>query len=274
MKLSVSAWSIEKKLFSGEMNIFDFIGFCHQNEVKYVELLNCFWKDEADIEKANKLLKELNMVVSSYSIGNDFVQNNLEHRKQQIEDVKKGIDIACRLNTKLLRVFSGNSKEGIPFSTAREWIVDSFIEVSQYAEKKGITMVLENHGLFAGKSSQVKELIDEVGSKSLKANTDTGNFLIVNEDPFEAVKELKDYIAFVHFKDFKEVSVNEKGYNSIDGRRYQGTILGSGEVPMKEIVDFLYNSGYDGYLSIEYEGIGDPLFETIESIKFTKSIIK
>lgn len=274
MKLSVSAWCVEKKLFGGEMTIFDFIEFCHKNDVKYVELLDCFWKDGADVYKTNILLKDLGMEVSSYSIGNDFVHESAEERRKQLDDVKKGIDIAVKLNTKLLRVFSGNAKEGISFDTARVWIVDSFKEAVQYAEEKNITMVLENHGLFAGKSSQVRELIDQVGSEFLKANTDTGNFMLVGEDSFEAVKNLNGYIGFVHFKDFKEVAENEHGYKSIDGRKYQGTIIGQGEVPMKEIVDFLYNNSYDGYLSLEYEGIGDPLYETGESIKYTKSIIK
>ncbi|MEG6613375.1 sugar phosphate isomerase/epimerase family protein [Pseudoclostridium thermosuccinogenes] len=274
MKLSVSAWCLEKLLFGNKMDIPDFIRLCNQNGVEYVELLDCFLKKDEDIQKAKELLGELGMKVSAYSIGNDFVQPDEEARRKEIEAVKKGVDVACSLNTKLLRVFSGSPKEGIAFEDASGWIIDSLKECARYAEEKGITMVLENHGLFAGKGSQVKEIIVKVGSENLKANTDLGNFLLVNEDPFMAVRELKDYVGFVHFKDFKEVGENEPGYKGIDGRKYQGTIIGQGQVPMKEVVDFLHENGYDGFLSIEYEGIGDPVTETIESIKYTKSIIK
>ena len=49
-----------------------------------------------------------------------------------------------------------------------------------------------------------KEIIETIGSHALKANTDTGNFLLVGEKPFDAVKNLVNNIGFVHFKDFKK----------------------------------------------------------------------
>ena len=274
MKLSASAWSIEEKLFNKDMSIFDFIKLCNKNGLKYVELLDCFWNDAGDIDQVLSLLKQLNMEVAAYSIGNDFVQESLVGRQDQIVEIKKGIDTACKLKTGLLRVFSGEPKDGISFDTAKVWIIDGLRQAAAYAEEMGITMVLENHGLFAGKSCQVKDLINQVGSANLRANTDVGNFMLVNENPLEAVKALKDYIGFVHFKDFKEVTQNDKGYTAIDGRKYQGTIFGRGEVPMEEIVNFLYKNGYDGFLSVEYEGIGDQVSGMLESIEFTKSIIK
>lgn len=273
MKLSVSIWSIHSKVYSNEMNNLDFIRLCHKNGIRYVELLDVFLKTEDEIEKAIKLLEELKMEVSSYSIGNDFVQSNEEDRKLQLEKVFRGIDTASRFNAKYMRVFSGDGKEGIPFETARQWIVDNFKKAAKYAEAKGVTMVVENHGLFVGKSSQVKGLIEEVGSKYLRANADVGNFMLANENPLEAVKALKDYIAFVHFKDFKEVSPEEAGYRALDGRKYVGTILGQGEVPMEEIVKFLRESGYEGFLSIEFEGPGAQIEGTLESIKYSNEII-
>lgn len=274
MKICISAWSVQQKLFSGDMVLYDFIRLCHKNGVKYVELLDCFWNDRNKIEDIKELLNELNMEVGAYSIGNDFVQNDINLRNEQINSVKSGIDTACKLNTNLLRIFSGNTKDGVSFDTARGWIINSLKEASGYAEEMGITMVLENHGLFAGRSSQVKELIEEVGSNYLKANTDIGNFMLVNENPLEAVKALKEYVGFVHFKDFKTASFDEEGYAAVNGTKYQGTVLGKGEVPMKEIVEFLHNIGYKGFLSIEYEGTGDQIKETLESLQYTKLIIQ
>lgn len=274
MKLSVSAWCVQEKLFKGTMSLSDFITLCHENGVKYVELLDCFWKGDGSIDECIDLLKKYDMEVSAYSIGNDFVQEDAAERKAQIDMVKHGVDIACRLNAKFLRIFSGSQKKGITFETAREWIVDGLKQCAAAAEEKGVTMVLENHGLFAGKGSQVKGLIEEVGSGYLKANTDIGNFLLVNDNPLEAVKTLNNKVGFVHFKDFKEVSEAEPGYEGIDGRRFQGTVLGDGIVEMKEVVDYLYSIGYDGYLSIEFEGVGDPVTGTLASIEYTKSIIR
>jgi sugar phosphate isomerase/epimerase len=274
MKTSVSIWSVHAKVRDKEMDNESFIRFCNENGVKYVELLDVFLNNEEEIQIVQNTLKELDMEVSSYSIGNDFVQRTEEEREAQLDSVLRGIDMAVRLNAKFMRVFSGNGKEGIPFDTAKQWIIDGFKKAADYAKEKGIIMVIENHGLFVGKSAQVKELIELVGSEYLRANTDVGNFLLANEYPLDSVRNLKDYVAFVHFKDFKEVSKEEQGYGALDGRKYMGTVLGQGEVPMKEIVDFLHENGYSGFLSIEYEGPGDQIQGTIQSIKYTNSIIK
>lgn len=273
MKLSVSAWSLEKKLFNNEITLFDFIEFCKENNVEHVELLDCFWKEESDIVKVNDLLRKYGMKVSAYSIGNDFVQSDVLERKKQIDSVKKGVDIACKLNTDKLRIFSGDVKVGITYDYAKEWIVECLKECVTYAEKKGITLVLENHGMLAGKSNQIKNIIEEVDSKYLMSNADVGNFLLVNENPYDAIKALNGYIGFIHLKDLKAVDKNETGYNSLNGLKYQGTVLGKGDVPMKEIVNYLSDNGYNGFLSIEYEGNGDPIKDTAESIKFAKSLL-
>ena len=43
----------------------------------------------------------------------------------------------------------------------------------------------------------------------------------------------------------------KNGYRSLSGKMYEGTVLGKGEVPLKEIVEFLHANSYDGFLSIE-----------------------
>ena len=274
MKFGVSAWSVQKLLFTKKISLHEFLDFAQDKEVDGVELLDCFWTEEETAMEIKKYLNKIKMPVCCYSIGNYFVQEKPEDRIKQVEYVKQGIDTAVMLETSNLRIFSGSSKEGITYEQGKAWIIDSMKECASYAEEKGITMVLENHGLFAGKSTQVKEIIETIGSHALKANTDTGNFLLVGEKPFDAVKNLVNNIGFVHFKDFKKVDEGKDIYTSLDGLKYQGTIIGEGEVPLKDIVDFLYDNGYEGYLSIEYEGIGDPLEETAQSIEFVKGLMR
>jgi sugar phosphate isomerase/epimerase len=273
MKLSVSAWCLQEKLFGNEITIFDFIRFCHENGVKYVELLDCFLDGEEDIVKINKLLKELDMEVSAYSIGNDFVLADAGERQEQVEYVKEGIDTALKLGTGILRVFSGDKKEGMSFEKAENWIVECFKELAPHAENKGVTMVLENHGLLAGKSEQVKRIIDRVGSKALRSNSDVGNFILVNENSLDAVKFLMDKLGFIHLKDFKKAN-DENGYAAIDGAVFQGIVLGKGDVPIADIIKYLKAYGYGGFLSIEYEGPGDPAEGTTQCIEYTKHAIE
>lgn len=273
MKLSVSMWSLWPKISKQEADLKDFLRFCWEQKVQYVELLDIFISDQETLQEAKTLLDKYSLTVSSFSIGNDFVQEKEEDRKKEVETIKEKLKVATQLGAAHMRVFSGNMQEGITFETAKQWIIDGFKEVVPYAQEQGITLVLENHGLLAGKSTQVKEIINAVGSPYFRANPDTGNFLLADEDPLQAVTSLKDLISFVHFKDLKEVPEGQGEYTALSGKKYEGTILGEGQVPMENILSFLASSGYKGYVSIEYEGTTEPFEGTAKSIAFTKNLI-
>jgi sugar phosphate isomerase/epimerase len=271
MRLSVSAWCLQEMLFRGEITIYDFINLCHRNGIQSIELLDCFVREE-DIEEVKRLLNKLDIRVSSYSVSNDFALADSPERKEQLQYIIKCMDTALVLGTGIMRVFSGSLKEGVSLETAEDWIVECYREIVPFAEEKGITMVLENHGTLAGKSEQVKRILDRVGSSSLKSNADIGNFLLENENSLEAVKNLGNRIGFVHLKDLMKVEKAED-YPTIDGSIYQGVVLGKGEVPISDIINYLKENHYSGYLSIEYEGPGDPARGTVECIKYMRKLL-
>ena len=243
--------------------------------VKAVELLDCFFKSEEEVDDIIWMLKRKNMVVSAYSISNDFVVEEEKNLEEPIACVKAGIDRAVRLGTSNLRVFSGNPKEGISFEKGMERIIKGLRSCVSYAEGKGITMVLENHGLFAGTASKVRNIIESIGSSNLRVNADTGNFLLVLENPVESIEQLKDRISFVHFKDFRSLEEPNglESYTAIDGTLFQGTPAGKGDIDLKKIIKILCGAGYDGYLSLEYEGVGDPYEETKQSIDYLRKML-
>ncbi len=98
-----------------------------------------------------------------YSIGNDFFQPDPEERALQVKAMLEAVDVANALEVGLMRVFSGNAKEGYSLEDGLEWIVDGLIKSAQYASRHGVVLALENHGLMAGRSDQVRGIIDAVG---------------------------------------------------------------------------------------------------------------
>ena len=163
--------------------------------------------------------------------------------------------------------------EGYDFEKAFDLIVKSFKECVKVAQEVDVYYCLENHGQLAGKSKQIEAVINAVGSKHLKSTTDTGNFLLVGENPLHAVQYLKDYIGLVHFKDFKKVEKENAQYHGLNGIFTKGVVLGEGDVPLQEIVDFLDKQNYTGCISIEYEG-PITLANIEQSIKNTLSFLK
>lgn len=262
MKLSVSMWSVVAKVRAGQMNMAQFVDFAAGQHIEGVELLDYFWNDrKTELPKIKKQIADAGMVIAVYSIGNDFFQPDADARARQLDDLKRGVDIAGELGVNLMRVFSGSYREGYTLEDGMDWIIEGLTAGAEYARQHGVTLALENHGKMAGRSDQVKGIIETVGSPALRANLDTGNFLLVGQNPVDAARELADLIALVHLKDFGLAAPGETGhvYEGLDGKKYTGTVVNEGMVDLAEIVRILDHAGYTGWLSLEYEGNADPL---------------
>jgi sugar phosphate isomerase/epimerase len=264
------------ELYRNRPGVAAFLRQAKEWQLEGVELLDFFWQDkDRELKEAIALKEELGIEVYSYSISNNFVEPDPVKRTEQLEKIADAVETAGRLGAKVIRVFCGDSKEGISFEQASSWIAEGLTAGTALAESAGLTLALENHGLFAGRAEQVSRIIAQVGSDALRATLDTGNFLLVDEDPVESVRRLAAQAALVHFKDFKAVGpeATERVYLSKAGKRYQGTVIGQGDVDLPAIVSLLKDSGYQGFLSIEFEGAGPALASVEESIKYVKRII-
>lgn len=265
MKLSISMWSVVSAVRQGRIDLPGFIEFAAQqqeNGARGVELLDYFWKDrDAEMAKVMRQIADAGLELAVYSIGNDFFQPERGAWEKQLADVKTGIEVADRLGVRTLRVFSGNAKPGYAFEDGLAWIVEGLAASADHAAKYHVTMALENHGLMAGRSDQVHQVIDAVGSTYLRANIDTGNFLLVNQNPTDAARDLASLAALVHLKDFRRARPDEAEhiYKALDGKPFTGAVVGQGEVDLPAIVKILGEAGYKGWLSLEYEGGDDPL---------------
>jgi len=262
MKLGVSMWSVVETVKTGQMNVQTFIEFAAQQGVEGVELLDYFWKDEkAEIPQVKQQMADAGLKLAVYSISNDFFQPDAGARARVLTELKHGVDVANQLGVNLMRVFSGNHQEGHTLEVGLAWIIEGLSAGAAYAQQHGVTLALENHGLLAGRSDQVRAIIQQVGSLALRANLDTGNFLLVGQNPVDAARELGPLVALTHLKDFRRVGPTDTGhvFRGLDGTGFTGAVLGEGLVDLRKILDVLRSAGYDGWLSLEYEGSADPV---------------
>lgn len=262
MKLSLSMYSLVAEVRAGRMDLMGFIDYAAAQDVTGVELLDIFWSDaEREIPAAKAKIADAGLEVAVYSISNDFIQPEASAREKELADLKRGVDIALDLGVDLLRVFSGSAREGVSQEQGLAWILDGLSAGAAYAEARGVTLALENHGRFAGRSDQVRDIIEQVNSPALRVNFDTGNFLPVGQDPLAAARELAEWVALVHLKDMGLALPGETGhvFKDPDGRALTGCVVGAGLVDLAGIYAALDAAGYDGWYSLEYEGSADPV---------------
>jgi sugar phosphate isomerase/epimerase len=269
-------WSYFAAWKRGDMDIPTFIKTVHDNGAEGVELLDFFWKDrENETPNVTAALSQTGLPVAVYSVSNNFVSDDESFRAKNLGVIKAGVDSAIEYGTTIVRVFAGNYDDNYSYHQSFGWIVEGLKHAAAYAEDKGATLALENHGRLAGRSDQIRAIIEAVGSSNLRANADTGNFLLVHQSPHEAVSEIADLAAMVHFKDFHEVPQSHEGfaYVSLDGLKYVGAALGEGDVALADCVAELRNGGFDGWFNIEFEGAEDPLTAVPRSIKAGRELL-
>lgn len=277
IKLGVSFYSYFANWKRGEMDMPAFIHECKRLGVDGVELLEPLFKDKAaEMPGVEAALAETGLKVGVYSVSNNFVNVDAAQRAIALDKIKVGVDTALHFGARTVRVFAGDITPGITFDDGFNWIVEGLSLGAEYAYAHGVVLALENHGKLAGRSDQVEKILRTVASPALKANPDTGNFLLVHEASHEAVEKLATRAGMCHFKDFKVMPDNFDGfaYTSIDGVKYAGTAVGEGEVDLPDCVRSLTEAGFDGWLNIEYEAAEDPMTGVARSVEYTKGLLR
>jgi sugar phosphate isomerase/epimerase len=274
-------YSYYRSVRSQGMDIPGFIQTAKDAGAEGVELLDFFYKDvQADHAAAERALEATGLPCPIFSVAQNFAKTDPAERSAQLAKIVFGVDEAVAFGAGVVRVFAGDIAEGITYDQAFEWIVEGLSEASKYAAQKGKRLGLENHGKLAGRGDQVRTLIEAVrersGTDALGANPDTGNFLLVNQPSHEAIRQVAAYATMVHFKDFKPEPTGHQGfaYEALDGSRFVGTAVGEGSVDLRKCIQALHEAGYNGWLSVEYEGEEDPMTAVPRSIANAKEILK
>jgi sugar phosphate isomerase/epimerase len=268
MKLGISSYSLFGALKSGEMDILDVIEWVAELGGEHIEIVPVGFSLDDDpglISAIVNKTREAGIEISNYAIGANFITSNDEEYEQEIERVKKQVDIANQLGVKLMRhdVAWRPPAEGsiAQFEEDLPKLVHACQIIADYASNYGITTSIENHGFYVQSSERVQTLINHVNKENFKTTLDSGNFLCVDEDPVSAVKKNISYSSMVHFKDFYvRPSYKNPGngwFKSSTENHLRGAIFGHGDIDVYEIVRVVKASGYNGYISIEFEGLED-----------------
>ncbi|MFC5447382.1 sugar phosphate isomerase/epimerase family protein [Paenibacillus aestuarii] len=275
-KISLSIWSCHRYLYNKTWTNTDFIRFARRETMADgVELLYRFLESAGDVNQIEKTLQQENLQVACVSASNNFALPTEEDRRMQLQQVLSSVDYAAAFGANVVRVFSGSHQEGEVSEQARQWIINGLKEAAEYAGKRNIVLCLENHGQFAGKASQVKSIIEEVDSLALRSTFDMGNFLLADENPRDAMVQLHQVIGHVHCKDFIKVSEDFQGdiYPAISGELYTGTIIGEGSVELGHLLTSLRDSGFGGWISVEFEGNEEQRLGSTRSVSNIKQLI-
>jgi L-ribulose-5-phosphate 3-epimerase len=155
--------------------------------------------------------------------------------------LRRAIDIASRLGTNRIRIFSF-WREKNPQMYQSE-AAAHLRKAANIAREHGMTLLLENEpSCNGGYASEVGALIREAHSEGLKALWDPGNEAYGGRDAFpQGYDYIKDVLGHVHLKD---------ALVAVDGTP-QCVPIGDGAVPFVPQLEALIRDGYQGLFTIE-----------------------
>lgn len=262
MKLAVSSYSFESLKKKEGITQLDCVKKAKEMGFDGIEIVEIQPHDGSSKEDYAKKIREqadiCGIEISNFCIGANFLADNLS---EEIKRVMENVNYANILGVKNMRhdiAYVGNDNY-IPFEKALPIIADAAREVTQYAKSLNIKTCSENHGFYCQDSERIEAVINAVNDENYRWLGDMGNFLCVDEDPSIGFSRLAPYAIYVHAKDFiyKKANMQNPGnmfFMTRGGNYLRGTIVGHGDVPVKSCINALKRVGYDGYISLEFEG--------------------
>ena len=268
MKTCISSYSYSKLLRAGKMSYFDII---EKTKELGFDAIEFSIGDELEggretVAKLRDKCAEVGLPIASYTTGANFL---VADQAAEVARVKEHVDRAEILGAPCLRHDIGwgfyEGYTGVKtFDAIVPYVAKGIREVTEYAASKGIRTMSENHGYFAQDADRLIKVFTEVGNPNYGWLCDIGNFVCADEDPAISVGKLAPLCFHVHCKDMflRSGMLPDPGRGwgrSRAGNYYRCTIFGHGNVPTFQCLQNLKRNGYDGYISLEFEGIEDVL---------------
>ena len=287
MKLCVSSYSLSRWRRENGKTLEDTIDVVADIGVTAIEFSGL---DNAvkPLQRAAKLrtyAERRGVTIASYSTWAELLRPPAQ-QATAVAALKKEVDVAAALGVDRMRHDVtwgyGQSAHGLKgprtFAAALRVVVPAIREVANYGAAHGVRTSLENHGFFMQASRRVEQLIRTVNHKNFGLTMDMGNFMCVNEPPVSAVRRVAKYAQMVHTKDFharpKKTLPLPGWFATPTPIALRGAIVGHGVIDVPKQIAILKRAGYRGFLSLEFEGLEEPLTAVKMGVEYLRGLLK
>lgn len=270
-KISLAQWSLHRALERGNLLAIDFASISKNTYgIDAVEYVNQFYVEHATDEgfwntmkgRANDVgVKSLLIMVDNEG---DLGNPKEKERKKAVENHYKWIHAAKILGCHSIRVnaFGQGTKAEL-----KQPLISGLGTLAEYGAKENIHVLIENHGLHTSDGQYMTGIIKAVDNPYLGTLPDFGNWCLSKQwgstqnndcdQIYDRRQGLKDFLPYAK-------GVSAKSYNfDTEGNE---TIMDYGK-----LLQLVKDSGFEGYIGIEFEGenMSEP-----EGIRATKALIE
>jgi len=199
-----------------------------------------------DLDDLERLVRKHSLNVPAIGTGQAWGEEGLSFtdpdpqvRRAALERIKSHIPVAVRFQAVIIiGLVRGILKPGVELAQAMDWLAAALCECSAVAHPNGIRLALEPinryETMLVNTAAQGLELIERVGADNLGLLLDTFHMNIEEPVIEESIRLCGDHIFHFHVAD--------------SNRWYPG----AGHLDFKSILEALYATGYQGWITGEF----------------------
>ena len=271
-------------LVRGEMSYLDWIRDAATLGGDGIEHYDGFFRSfaPADVDPVVEKLAETGQISSMLCFSPDFTHADPDERARQVARQQDAIDLTVRLGTTFCRTLSGQNFPGLSRANGIDRTVDGLLRSIEYADRRGVTLCLENHYKdgtwrypeFAQPEEIYLEILERVDSPRLGVQYDPSNAIVGGYDPIRFLDRVLPRVVTMHASDRWLVP----GATLDELRQSDGTIgysdklrhgeVGKGMIDYDAIFTRLARAGFSGWISVE-DGMNG-LDELRRSVEFLR----
>lgn len=166
-----------------------------------------------------------NDLVPAVGLGSMRLSNDAEIRAGSVDELLRNMELVVRLGAK--RSFYGTQFFGRVAHEGRvRFCIDITRQIAPRAAELGLTLTQENYDYFT--SVDLVRICRGVAMPHVGVHSDTGNWLILGEDPLTATEKVLPHTLHTHVRDYV-----------FENDTYNGVALGDGLVDFPRILPVL-----------------------------------
>jgi sugar phosphate isomerase/epimerase len=196
IKIGLNAYSFNRPLMAGKMTVADVVTYCAKQKIDGVDMTGYYFPgypkvpDDAAIRELKRQAFQNGVTIAGTGVRNDFALPDEAARRANIQLVKNWIDVAEKLGSDMVRVFSGK-EQGYSFEDVLKWMVPAFRECADYGAKRGVLVGLQHHDDFLKTAEQTIRTVELVKHDWFSVILDVGS--LRQGDPYEEIERLLPY---------------------------------------------------------------------------------
>jgi sugar phosphate isomerase/epimerase len=271
-KLSLAEWSLHKTFNDEGVSPFEFAKMSKDMGFEGIEYVSGLYTKQIEALGFDKTIDSLKTLSEINGIRNvlimidgegDLADPDEKVRNKAVENHKRWVDAAQKLGCHSIRVntFGTNDPE-----IWKETVVDGLKKLSEYAATKNINVLCENHGWLSSDVPKLMEAIHTVNMANCGTLPDFGNWCVKRKEGStwgECEEVYPDKYEGIKMMLTAAKAVSAKSYD-FDENGNETTL----DYP--RIIQLVKDSGYTGFIGVEYEG--ERLGEN-EGIQATKNLL-